>query len=116
MEDDLQRMESLARDDAQQREEEDTERQHNEWATSARPVELCSTSELMEVFTEFYEGDKQDMKESDTVVSNSSIDTSVDIHATEFDLEFEGASATEFNLPNLDFGNNTESFNVEDLL
>ena len=70
----------------------------------------------MEVFTEFYEGDKKDMLESGRAVNNIHIEADVDVKAIEFDLEFEGASAPEFSLPNMDFGTHTDSYNLEDLL
>ena len=115
-EEDLQRLESLAIDEAREQERMAQEQEQNDWATSAPTVELCSTAELMEVFTEFYEGDKQDMLESDRVVSSVNIEADVDVKASEFDLEFEGASASEFSLPNIDFGTNIDSYNLEDLL
>lgn len=48
-------------------------------------------------------------------VGNASINASVDIKAREFDLDYKGTSS-EFNLPDIDFGNTTDSFRVEDLL
>ena len=69
----------------------------------------------MEVFSEFYEGDKHDMRQSDRLVSNSIIQADVDINAKEFDLDVLGATA-DFDLPNMDFGTNSESYNVEDMV
>ncbi|DBA95976.1 TPA: hypothetical protein ACH3X1_001489 [Trebouxia sp. C0004] len=69
---------------------------------------------MMEVFSEYYEGDKHDMAQSHMQISDTSTNAYVDVNAKEFDLDYEGTSA-EFNLPDIDFGNTTDSFRVEDL-
>ena len=52
----------------------------------------------------------------DKVVNDIFVEAPVDFNAKEFDLDFEGASAAQFNAPEIDFGTNTEKYNVEDLL
>ncbi|DBA85727.1 TPA: hypothetical protein ACH3X1_005293 [Trebouxia sp. C0004] len=114
-EEDFQRLETLAIADAVAEEVKENEAQ-DEWETSSTVnLGLCSTSEMMEVFSEYYEGDKHDMAQSHMQISDTSTNASVDVNAKEFDLDYEGTSA-EFNLPDIDFGNTTDSFRVEDLL
>ena len=80
---------------------------------SAPSVELCSTTELLEVFNEFYDGDKQDMHGQN--VDNTRIDSSVPFSAKEFDLDFTG-SAEQVELPNMDFGVSTDAYDLNELL
>ncbi|DBA98860.1 TPA: hypothetical protein ACH3X1_014619 [Trebouxia sp. C0004] len=80
---------------------------------SAPSVELCSTSEMLEVFSEFYDGDKQDMH--GYYVDNTRIDSSVPFSAKEFDLDFRG-SAEQVELPNMDFGVSTDAYDLNELL
>ena len=80
---------------------------------SAPSVELCSTTEMLEVFSEFYDGDKQDMHGQN--VDNTRIDSSVPFSAKEFDLDFTG-SAEQVELPNMDFGVSTDAYDLNELL
>ncbi|DBA89268.1 TPA: hypothetical protein ACH3X1_016407 [Trebouxia sp. C0004] len=114
-EEDFQRLETLAIADAVAEEVKEKEAQDERETSSAVNLELCSTSEMMEVSSEYYEGDKHDMAQSHMQINDASINASVEVKAKEFDLDYEGTSA-EFNLPDIDFGNTTDSFRVEDLL
>ena len=80
---------------------------------SAPSVEVCSTAEMVEVFSEFYDGDKQDMRGQ--YVDDSRIDSSVPFSAKEFDLDFTG-SAEQVELPNMDFGVSTDAYDLNELL
>ncbi|DBB11857.1 TPA: hypothetical protein ACH3X3_006004 [Trebouxia sp. C0006] len=80
---------------------------------SAPSVELCSTTEMLEVFSEFYDGDNQDMHGQN--VDNTRIDSSVPFSAKEFDLDFTG-SAEQVELPNMDFGVSTDAYDLNELL
>ena len=85
-EEDLQRIEELANAEAVAAEAaEDVEKDACD-VRAAPSIELCSTEEMMSVFGEFYDGDKQDMARSR--VNSTSTETSVDVSATEFDLDF----------------------------
>ena len=53
---------------------------------SAPSVQLCSTTEMLEVFSEFYDGDKQDMR-GQYASYDTRIDCSVSFRAKEFDLD-----------------------------
>ena len=80
-------------------------------------AEAANTAEEPEVIeVSDHDSHPRDILESDRVVSSVNIEADVDVKASEFDLEFEGASASEFSLPNIDFGTNTDSYNLEDLL
>ncbi|DBB06417.1 TPA: hypothetical protein ACH3X1_011977 [Trebouxia sp. C0004] len=80
---------------------------------SAPSVELCSTAEMLELFSEFYDGDKQDMRGQH--VDNTMIHSSVPFGAKEFDLDFTG-SAEQVELPNMDFGVSTDAHELNELL
>ena len=80
---------------------------------SAPSVELCSITEMLEVFSEFYDGDKQDMHGQN--VDNTRIDSSVPFSAKEIDLDFTG-SAEQVELPNMDFGVGTHAYDLNELL
>ena len=80
---------------------------------SAPSVEVCSTAEMVEVFSEFYHGDKQDMRGQ--YVDDNRIDSSVPFSAKEFDLDFTG-SAEQVELPNMDFGVSTDAYDLNELL
>ncbi|DBA95103.1 TPA: hypothetical protein ACH3X1_002615 [Trebouxia sp. C0004] len=82
---------------------------------SAPSVELCSTTEMLEVFSEFYDGDKQDMRGQ--FVDDTRIDSSVPFSAREFDLDFTG-SAEQVEFPNMDFGVSTDidAYDLNELL
>ncbi|DBA98158.1 TPA: hypothetical protein ACH3X1_014777 [Trebouxia sp. C0004] len=80
---------------------------------SAPSLELCSTTEMLEVFSEFYDGNKQDMRGQ--YVDNIRIDSSVPLGAKEFDLDFTG-SAEQVELPNMDFGVGTDAYDLKELL
>ncbi|DBA97328.1 TPA: hypothetical protein ACH3X1_015066 [Trebouxia sp. C0004] len=56
---------------------------------SAPSVEMCSTSEMLNTSSEFYDGDKQDMHGQ--YADNTRIDSSVPFSAKEFDLDFRGS-------------------------
>jgi len=73
----------------------------------------CSTTEMLEVFSEFYDGDKQDMHGQN--VDNTRIDSSVPFSAKEFDLDFTG-SAEQVELFNMDFGVSTDAYDLNELL
>ena len=72
-EEDFQRLETLAIADAVAEEVKENEAQDECETSSAVNLELCSTSEMMEVFSEYYEGDKHDMAQSHMQVGNASI-------------------------------------------
>ena len=81
----------------------------------APSVELSpnTSTEMLEVFGEFYDGDKQDMHGQN--VDNIRIDSSVPFSAKEFDLDFTG-SAEQVELPNMDFGVSTHAYDLNELL
>ncbi|DBB01088.1 TPA: hypothetical protein ACH3X1_000981 [Trebouxia sp. C0004] len=91
-EEDFQRLETLAIADAVAEEVKENEAQDECKTSSAVNLELCSTSEMMEVFSEYY-GDKHDMAQSHMQINDASINASVDIKAKEFDVDYEGTSA-----------------------
>ncbi|DBB08871.1 TPA: hypothetical protein ACH3X3_007517 [Trebouxia sp. C0006] len=68
---------------------------------------------MLEVFSEFYDGDKQDMHGQN--VDNTRIDSSVPFNAKEFDLDFTG-SAEQVELPNMVFGVSTDAYDLNELL
>jgi len=112
-EEDLQRIEELANAEAVATEAaEDVEKDACD-VRAAPSMDLCSTAEMMQVFNEFYDGDKQDMAKSQ--VNSTSIQASVDVKATEFDLDFSG-KVDEVQMPDMDFGTNDGNWDVEDLL
>ena len=72
---------------------------------SAPSLELCSPTEMLEVFSEFYDGNKQD--KHGQCVDDTRINSSVPFSAKEFDLDLTG-SAEQVKLPNVDFGVSTD--------
>ncbi|DBA75223.1 TPA: hypothetical protein ACH3X1_010517 [Trebouxia sp. C0004] len=74
-EEDLQNMQELEIAEAVIQEAQKTEAIDDCDVKSAPSLELCSTTEMLEVFSEFYDGDKQDMRGG--YVDNTRIDSSV---------------------------------------
>jgi len=114
-EEDLQAIEEQATAAAVEQEALDNLAQDACDISSVPHLDLCSTTELMEVFTEYYDGDAEDMAKSKHRVSGDVIEANIDINAQEFDLDFSGKEFT-LELPNMDFGNNTEGFDIDELL
>lgn len=112
-EEDLQNMQELEIAEAVIQEAQRTDAIDDCDVRSAPSVELCSTTEMLEVFSEFYDGDKQDMHGQN--VDNTRIDSSVPFSAKEFDLDFTG-SAEQVELPNMDFGVSTDAYDLNELL
>ncbi len=112
-EEELQNMQELEIAEAVIKEAQRTDAVDDCDVRSAPSVELCSTTEMLEVFSEFYDGDKQDMHGQN--VDNTRIDSSVPFSAKEFDLDFTG-SAEQVELPNMDFGVSTDAYDLNELL
>ena len=113
-EEDLQKTEELANADAEAAEVAADLKKDACDIRAAPSLDLCSTEEMMQVFTEYYEGDVNDMAKSS--INNTSIQASVDVKAAEFDLDYIG-NTDKVELPDLDFGNSDASaWDVEDLL
>ncbi|DBA95997.1 TPA: hypothetical protein ACH3X1_001504 [Trebouxia sp. C0004] len=74
-EEDLQNMQELEIAEAVIQEAQKTEAIDDCDVRSAPSLELCSTTEMLEVFSDFYDGDKQDMRGQ--YVDNTRIDSSV---------------------------------------
>ncbi|DBB12533.1 TPA: hypothetical protein ACH3X3_005326 [Trebouxia sp. C0006] len=87
-EEDLQNMQELEIAEAVIQEAQRTDAIDDCDVRSAPSVELCSTTEMLEVFSEFYDGDKQDMH----------------------------GSAEQVELPNMDFGVSTDAYDLNELL
>ncbi|DBA74386.1 TPA: hypothetical protein ACH3X1_011151 [Trebouxia sp. C0004] len=67
---------------------------------------------MLEVFSEFYDGDKQDMRGQ--YVDDIRIDC-IPFNAKEFDPDFTG-SAEQVELPYMDFGVSTDAYDLNELL
>ncbi|DBA98798.1 TPA: hypothetical protein ACH3X1_014565 [Trebouxia sp. C0004] len=87
-EEDLQNMQELEIAEAVIQEAQKTEAIDDCDVRSAPSLELCSTTEMPEVFSKFYDGDKQDMR----------------------------GSAEQVEIPNMDFGVSTDAYDLNELL
>ena len=112
-EEDLQNMQELEIAEAMIQEAQKADAIDDCDVRSAPSAEVCSTAEMVEVFSEFYHGDKQDMRGQ--YVDDNRIDSSVPFSAKEFDLDFTG-SAEQVELPNMDFGVSTDAYDLNELL
>ena len=112
-EEDLQRLEELANAEEVAKEvAQDIEKDPCD-IRAASSMDLCSTKELMSVFTEFYDGDMQDMAKSH--VNRACTEASVDVSATEFDLGFAG-NVAQVSMPDMDYGDDDGGWDVDALL
>ncbi|DBA75168.1 TPA: hypothetical protein ACH3X1_010481 [Trebouxia sp. C0004] len=112
-EEDLQNMQELEIAEAVIQEAQKTDAIDDCDVRSAPSLELCSTTEMLEVFSEFFDDDKQDVRGQ--YVDNTRIDSNVPFGAKESDLDITG-SAEQVELPNMDFGASTDAYDLNELL
>ena len=80
-------------------------------------MELCDTSEMLQMFAEYTEGDKADMHAAGFAVNGVSIDAAFDINDSVFDLDFNGGgSSGRAEIAEIDHGDNEEDFDVADCM
>ena len=105
-EEDLQKAEELANTEAVAAEAAADVKQDACDIRAAPSMDLCSTEEMLSVFDEYYKSTApaSDIKDiARSRISNTCIETGVDVQAKDFDLDLSG-QADQVQVPNIDFG------------
>ncbi len=85
----------------------------NSTVNTAGAMELCSTSEVLDLFSEYYAADREEM-ESNFLLNDSSTNTDIDFeHAA---LHGSGVAASDARLARAVVGSNSEQFDVLNMI